>query len=91
MSDKMETTNELIAIIRQRAEAGLKKYGVTLDREDLTEDEWLQHLLEEVCDAGGYILAAKRAGKNRQTAIAAAVWIALLRLRRSDEAFAPAK
>ena len=35
MSD-MQTTNDLIAIIRQRADAGLKKYGVTLDRKDLT-------------------------------------------------------
>lgn len=73
MSEQMHTTNELCAIIKQRAEHGLKKYGTTLDREDLSEEDWLQHLLEEVCDAGGYILAAKRKIRDRETAIIAAV------------------
>lgn len=72
MSDQMETTNELCAIIKQRAEHGLKKYGVSLDRKDLTHEEWLQHLLEEVCDAGGYILAAQREAKSIQSALLAA-------------------
>ena len=72
MSD-MQTTNDLISIIRQRADAGLKKYGVTLDRTDLCEDEWLQHLLEEVCDAGGYILAAQHRARETKTGVLAAI------------------
>ena len=38
-----------------RSNVGLKKYGVGLDREDLTEREWLIHLQEELMDATGYI------------------------------------
>ena len=40
--------------LKQRSEFGFKKYGVTLDREDLTELQWLTHLQEELMDAAGY-------------------------------------
>lgn len=69
MSDKMEATNALVAMIQQRAEAGLAKYGVTLDRTDLKASDWLQHLLEELCDAGGYVLATKRTMERQEQAI----------------------
>ena len=50
------TTEEKIAQqlekeFQQRAETGLKKYGVTLERTDLTEAQWLQHLKEELMDS----------------------------------------
>ena len=72
MSD-MQTTNDLISIIRQRADAGLKEYGVTLDRKDLTTAQWLRHLLEELCDGAGYVLAAERKAIETETAIRAAI------------------
>lgn len=34
---------------------GKKKYGATLERNDLSIVEWLQHLQEELMDATGYI------------------------------------
>lgn len=40
--------------IQSRAKAGLEKYGVTLERDDLEEVEWLTHLQEELLDAIGY-------------------------------------
>lgn len=40
---------------KQRSEVGINKYGVTLDREDLTMLEWLKHLQEELMDATLYI------------------------------------
>ena len=43
--------------IQKRAQHGLKKYGVTLERDDLTEEQWLVHLQEEMMDACGYIEA----------------------------------
>lgn len=46
---------DLIKSIRSRAEVGLKKYGVTLERDDLTEDDWIQHALEESQDLCGYL------------------------------------
>ena len=46
---------KVIEKIRQRAKVGLKKYGVTMEREDLTNIEWLTHLQEELLDGAVYI------------------------------------
>ena len=45
----------VIEQFKQRSEVGINKYGVTLDREDLTMLEWLKHLQEELMDATLYI------------------------------------
>jgi hypothetical protein len=44
-----------------RSRAGILKYGQTLERTDLTELEWLNHLQEELLDAAGYIEVLIRA------------------------------
>jgi hypothetical protein len=36
---------------QSRSEVGIKKYGVTLDREDLSTIEWIDHLQCELMDA----------------------------------------
>ena len=46
---------KVIDKIRERAEVGLAKYGVTMEREDLTRIEWLTHLQEELFDGAVYI------------------------------------
>lgn len=57
----------VIEQIRQRAEVGKKKYGVTLEREDLSVLDWLQHLQEELMDATAYIEKLKEDyAKNTQ-------------------------
>jgi hypothetical protein len=38
-----------------RAETGFSKYGVTMEREDLSQEEWLVHLQEELLDGAVYI------------------------------------
>lgn len=38
-----------------RAEVGKNKYGVTMEREDLSTQEWLVHLQEELMDATVYV------------------------------------
>ena len=38
-----------------RAEEGLKKYGVTAERTDLSPSDWLRHLQEDLMDAAVYI------------------------------------
>jgi hypothetical protein len=38
-----------------RSNVGIEKYGVTLDREDLSLVEWLRHLQEELQDATLYV------------------------------------
>ena len=40
---------------KQRSILGQKKYGTTLDRQDLSSDQWLTHLQEELMDATLYI------------------------------------
>ena len=46
-----KTALQLEREFKQRAKTGLKKYGVTLERTDLTEAQWLQHLKEELMDS----------------------------------------
>ena len=41
---------KVIAEIRERAKKGKAKYGTTMDRDDLSLVEWLQHLKEELMD-----------------------------------------
>lgn len=45
----------VIQKIKTRSEAGLKKYATTLEREDLTLVDWLQHAQEEAMDLANYI------------------------------------
>jgi hypothetical protein len=45
----------VIAKIRLRQKAGLTKYGVTMERTDLTHAQWLNHLQAELLDAAVYI------------------------------------
>jgi 1,2-phenylacetyl-CoA epoxidase catalytic subunit len=47
--------DEVIQDFRNREERGFKKYGVTMDRDDLLSHEWIQHLIEELQDAILYL------------------------------------
>ena len=40
----------VIEQFKQRSEAGINKYGVTLDRDDLSTGEWIEHAIEESMD-----------------------------------------
>jgi hypothetical protein len=44
----------LAELIRARRELGRAKYGQTMDRTDLTLEDWLKHALEEQLDAALY-------------------------------------
>lgn len=55
-----QITQQLIDQLVSRDAHGRSKYGVTLDRTDLTAPDWLQHMAEELMDGAGYALAAKR-------------------------------
>ena len=47
--------DRVIKKISQRAEIGEKKYGVTMERDDLSLFDWLKHLQEELMDGAVYI------------------------------------
>jgi hypothetical protein len=40
---------------KQRSEIGIKKYGTTLERDDLDFLDWLNHLQEELMDGSLYV------------------------------------
>ena len=50
----------VMAKYAERSATGLRKYGTTLDREDLTLDQWITHLLEELMDATLYLERIKK-------------------------------
>ena len=41
----------IIERFKERSDEGIKKYGVTMARKDLSSLEWLIHLQEELMDA----------------------------------------
>jgi hypothetical protein len=45
----------VITKIRERADIGKNKYGVTMERNDLNIIQWLTHLQEELMDAAVYL------------------------------------
>ena len=47
--------DKVCAKIQARAELGERKYGTTMERNDLTGRQWLTHLQEELMDAVVYI------------------------------------
>jgi len=63
MESKDSIVEEVIDLFRKRSEQGFKKYGTTLDRDDLSESEWIQHLQEELMDAILYLTKIKNLKK----------------------------
>ena len=45
----------VVSLFRSRSERGIEKYGTTLDKNELSNREWLQHLQEELMDAALYV------------------------------------
>lgn len=45
----------IIDDLLEREEKGIKEYGTTMDRKDLSEIDWLQHAYEEALDLSIYL------------------------------------
>jgi hypothetical protein len=69
MSHNPEQSNQAVedtvvaSVVRsfqERSRAGQLKYGTTLDRTDLTPQQWAQHMQEELMDAILYLERLKR-------------------------------
>lgn len=50
---------KVIEKMYQRSEVGQKKYGTTMDREDLTTEQWIDHAIEEAMDLILYLTKIK--------------------------------
>lgn len=57
-----------------RSDAGISKYGTTLDRSDLQVSDWLQHLQEELMDATLYIQKLKSLMDKDITIVTSESW-----------------
>lgn len=68
-----DIASQVINEVTARDAHGQQKYGVSLDREDLTSEQWLQHLFEELIDGAHYVKAAKREVTRRDTAAREAI------------------
>ncbi len=53
MSDSI--VNSIIHKFLSRSELGIKKYGTTLDRDDLSTVDWITHAQEELMDGILYL------------------------------------
>lgn len=58
-----ESLTSVIQKMSEREQLGIRKYGTTVDRKDLTHREWLIHTQEELMDAVLYIEAQLRKEK----------------------------
>jgi hypothetical protein len=58
MEDKI--VKRVMEAYKLRSNEGIRKYGTTLERDDLSVLDWLQHLQEELMDATLYIESLKR-------------------------------
>lgn len=56
--DPVVATN--IVRLRKRSAEGMQKYGTTMMRDDLTEEDWIEHAIEEALDFANYLEALKR-------------------------------
>ena len=62
---KDSIVNSVIKKFKIRSDIGIKKYGTTLDRDDLTLIEWLNHAQEEHMDAILYLEKARNIENER--------------------------
>ncbi len=49
----------VISKMHQRSQVGIKKYGKTLERNDLTTEQWIDHAIEEAMDLVLYLTKLK--------------------------------
>jgi hypothetical protein len=56
---KPSTVERACKMIQGRANVGQVKYGVSIDRDDLTASEWAQHAIEEMLDGAQYLIRLK--------------------------------
>ena len=64
MAEMQEQEDSIVKSVvqsyKKRSDVGVKKYNKTMDRDDLSTLEWLQHLQEELMDATLYIEKLKQ-------------------------------
>jgi hypothetical protein len=57
MKDKI--VEQVVQKFNERSQRGIEKYGTTLDRDDLSIEEWVDHAIEESMDFILYLYKIK--------------------------------
>lgn len=57
---KDSVVEEVRSDLKKRSKIGIRKYNTTLDRTDLSLEDWLQHAYEETLDKALYLKRAIR-------------------------------
>lgn len=60
---KDSIVESVISKFQERSDVGIQKYGTTLDRNDLTTLEWINHAQEEAMDFILYLEKLKQINK----------------------------
>ena len=69
-NDGLHYPDPIVESVRQklleRSQAGIQKYGTTMERSDLSELDWLKHAQEEALDMAVYLqrLISNAVGKR---------------------------
>lgn len=69
-----------------RAEVGLAKYNMTMDREDLISSDWVQHAYEECLDMALYLKRLKKDMLAMEEELRAFKTQAMIRAKLADDA-----
>jgi len=59
IDNKDSVVYRIAHLLKNRSETGIRKYGTTLDRTDLTIKEWIDHAIEECLDQALYLQRIK--------------------------------
>lgn len=71
LKNKIEDSivNAVVKKFKQRSKVGIEKYGTTLDRDDLSFEQWIEHAIEEAMDLTLYLQKIKQELKTKTTKI----------------------
>ena len=51
--------NTVMELVRDRSKEGIKKYGTTMMRNDVSTTQWIDHAIEELLDGAIYLERVK--------------------------------
>lgn len=59
IDNKDSVVYRIAQLLKNRSETGIRKYGTTLDRTDLSIKEWIDHAIDESLDHALYLQRIK--------------------------------
>jgi hypothetical protein len=59
IDNKDSVVYRIAQLLKTRSETGIRKYGTTLDRTDLSVKQWIDHAIEEALDHALYLQRIK--------------------------------